>query len=90
MWIFPKARPFYKLQNSLAFYERSLLKLVKWIPELDDFPDEKFQQKLKMCLENKRVFDIVDPGYSTSRGQLLYEIPESFFQVNKRTTKDSN
>ena len=51
--------------------------------KLDDFPDERFRTKLQMCLENKRVFDTVDPGYSTSRGQLFYEIPESIFQLGK-------
>ncbi len=35
-----------------------------------------------MCLENKRVFDVCNPGMSTARGRLLYEIPESIFQVN--------
>jgi hypothetical protein len=50
--------------------------------KLDDFTDEKFMQKLEMCLENKRVFDVCDPGMSTARGRLLYEIPESIFQVN--------
>ena len=52
--------------------------------KLDDFPDEKFRQKLRMCVENKRVYDIVDPGCSTSRGKLFYEIAESIFQVKCR------
>ena len=34
-----------------------------------------------MCIENKNVFDVVDPGCSISRGTLLYEISESIFQV---------
>jgi hypothetical protein len=38
-----------------------------------------------MCVENKRLFDIVDPGLSTSRGKLFYEIAESVFQVKHQT-----